>query len=788
MIQKNIAASDELGSRLAGLFDGAAKDFALARELGAYLGVKRTGEGQGRFVFWTPAAVNHSEPTAAEIFLAVYRPQESQNYPGTTRTVVFRRTLIPLESRAEFSYALIDGLRFGNRNAVGDLYDLVFVYPDGTVRHEPDPLAWSVPYGAAAPGELYDVEAMFEGRADGDHFSENLLDGTRRIIAPATMLEIHPGTASPDGSFAGLTEIYRQISERLEAGTDLEPWQRGYTGYDAIQLMPIEPTIGYEGGPAYWSPGTPDETGRVEVAIRAPDAINWGYDSLIAGSPAPQPSYLRSGRPHELLELIECLHAVPGGGIKVVLDVVYGHLDNQSLDCMNPGYFAGPNMYGQDFRYRDPMVRTMILEMLRRKALYGIDGIRVDGAQDFKFWDEQRQQLLHDDELLALINEVEVTAGNLKYKPWMIFEDGRPWPREDWELASSYREITKRLANVYQWGPLTFAHNTPFLFTFWISKWWRIREVAKYGGRWITGTSNHDTLRRGTQVDPGARINTYLGEDLPEIFRRGYDSPAGHLFDTIMPGIPMDFLQANLRVPWSFIRNTDRKWGPKVMAEESAFLDWTLRDDEYTHEWVFPRLKELGFLSLVDLKTFVRALGNTLAICNFDAAAAAELMNNIRPKPAGPAVLDAEVLVQIARRWMEDVRDLCSVHRWRDKADAEALGFAENLRAVRRSHRWLMESMTGGDQLKRLEEAEGAVVFAVYRRDPATGDAALMVANMEGTEKAVELERLPFSAEIMSDIAGGKWRLGSASPGVAARPMPDGVIELANGQGILWLQ
>jgi hypothetical protein len=30
---------------------------------------------------------------------------------------------------------------------------------------------------------------------------------------------------------------------------------------------------------------------------------------------------------------------------------------------------------------------------------------------------------------------------------------------------------------VFQWGPLTFAHNTPFLYTFWLSKWWRIREI-----------------------------------------------------------------------------------------------------------------------------------------------------------------------------------------------------------------------------------------------------------------------------------------------------------------------
>ncbi len=95
---------------------------------------------------------------------------------------------------------------------------------------------------------------------------------------------------------------------------------------------------------------------------------------------------------------------------------------------------------------------------------------------------------------LELMNNVVQEVAGKRYRPWMIFEDGRPWPRDDWELASSYREVTRQFENVYQWGPLTFAHNTPFLFTFWVTKWWRIKEITQVGSHWITGCANHDTL------------------------------------------------------------------------------------------------------------------------------------------------------------------------------------------------------------------------------------------------------------------------------------------------------
>jgi hypothetical protein len=126
-----------------------------------------------------------------------------------------------------------------------------------------------------------------------------------------------------------------------------------------------------------------------------------------------------------------------------------------------------------------------------------------------------------------------------KYRPWFIFEDGRPWPEADWELSSDYRAVieNQRDDDVFQWGPLTFAHNTPFLYTFWLSKFWRIQEILRCGSNWISGCANHDTLRRGTQINPKLNINTRLGDTRMEILDKAYDHHAAQMLSLrCLPG------------------------------------------------------------------------------------------------------------------------------------------------------------------------------------------------------------------------------------------------------------
>jgi glycosidase len=166
----------------------------------------------------------------------------------------------------------------------------------------------------------------------------------------------------------------------------------------------------------------------------------------------------------------------------LILDVVFGHSDNQGLRASTSHYFAGPNMYGQNLDYQNPAVRAILLEMQRRKVDFGADGVRVDGAQDFKWWDPARRSCATTTTTCVHGRHRAEVAGT-QYRPWFIFEDGRPWPDEDWELSSTYRAVIEgqRDPDVFQWGPLTFAHNTPFIYTFWLSKYWRIREILEVG-------------------------------------------------------------------------------------------------------------------------------------------------------------------------------------------------------------------------------------------------------------------------------------------------------------------
>ncbi len=515
------------------------------------------------------------------------------------------------------------------------------------------------------------------------------------------------------------------------------------------------------------------------VELRRPDMTNWGYDIITVASPAPNPAVLGSKRPDELVDFIATLHNFPGKPIKILFDIVYGHADNQSLPLLNKHYIAGPGMYGQNLDYRQPMVRAILLEMQRRKSNFGVDGLRVDGAQDFKYWDATAQELKHDDDYLRLMNDLVQEVAGTRYLPWMIFEDGRPWPRDDWELASSYREITKKLPNVVQWGPLTFAHNTPFLFTFWVSKWWRICEITQVGSHWITGCANHDTLRRGTQVPTDARLNTYLGGNLPQIFKKGYDNPAAKLFDyAIMPGIPMDFINAAMRAPWSFIRNTDDRWGVKVVSEESRFLDWIMTDALFAQDEVFPRLKKLGFIDLAELRRFMKSLDNVVRMSDYDLPVMAKLLNAVEPPLPGPA-FSPDSLKAIARTWMDDVHEFCNVAYYMDDVDAAQAAYNLAVREFRRQRPFLRQNFTPQDHFAYQHPTAGTVLFYGLRHAP-NGEQILFLANMEGAPRTLTPLALPIP-----HLTQDGWQVALATPGLVVTAV-DQPLTLRDSEGVVF--
>jgi len=778
-------ATQELIAWARGVQTEASSPFAAAQQLVRRLG-SHCRDGRAEIGFWAPELVEGEIPTS-QILLEILTPCEPIDLRVDQQAILFRRERVPLALDGEYLWGVIEGIEAGSREHVGAFYWVRYKDRKGTWQTIHDPLAYSVPFGAFAPAELYDIERLDRERADRGYFArldaQPDLDGVPRIGPPVNILQIHTNTASLPGTLAGLGDIYSTIGHKLRAGQSLTPAEQNYAGYDAIQLMPIEPTIAYEAGPPFWKMTDGDPTAEeVTVNLRRPDTSNWGYDIVIAASPAANPTVLGSRRPDELVDLITILHNFPGKPIKIIFDIVYGHADNQALPLLNRHFFAGSGMYGQEMSFGHPVVRAILLEMQRRKSNYGVDGLRVDGAQDFKYWDSEAQEMVHDDEFLTLMNDVEQEVAGQRYRPWMIFEDGRPWPRDDWELASTYREVTKQHPNVWQWGPLTFAHNTPFLFTFWISKWWRLEEIAQVGSRWITGCANHDTLRRGTQVDPASRINTYLGDTLPEVFKNAYDNPAAKLLDyACLPGIPMDFINASMRAPWSFIRNTDDRYSVKVMCEERYFLDWAVDGAHFQQEHAFQRVKALGFSTLGEFQRFLHTLDHAGKIAGYDLAATVVLLRSAGPALAGPAPTTKD-LKALARAWMDDVHDYCNVARYVDEQEADRTQFNLAVREFRRKRPWLMEDLGPGEHFDHYHPCDGTVLFYSLRRAPGNSEQVLFVANMEGAPRTVRPVSVPLPG-----LPQDRWQLALSSPGLQAGGA-DQETTLCDSQGAVFVR
>jgi hypothetical protein len=493
-----------------------------------------------------------------------------------------------------------------------------------------------------------------------------------------------------------------------------------------------------------------------------PDTTNWGYDVVIAGMATINPVLLETGRPDELVDFAAALHNFPGKPKMLILDVVFGHSDNQGLNALAPHYFAGPNMYGQNLDYRNPYVRAILLEMQRRKVNFGADGVRVDGAQDFKWWDHSEQTLRHDDDYLKEMSAIVQDVGGLKYRPWFIFEDGRPWPQEDWELSSTYRAVINDQPDddVFQWGPLTFAHNTPFLYTFWLSKFWRIKEILAHGSNWISGTANHDTLRRGTQVNPKLNINTRLGDTRMKILENAYDNPAVSMLTyAVFPGIPMDFLNATARANWGFIRNQDDRYGVKVVAEEAISLKWQVDEYRYSRPGNFTRLKSLGFETRQDLARFLEFLPALVDVTEYDLATIARLLQAVEPPLSGPKHISVQDLKDIARAWMDDMHEYCNVYHSLTMLDPRQTGFMRGLREFRLTNPWLRENFGESDRFRYVEPIDGRTIFCAHRKGPDGGE-LFAVTHMEGLETE-EIEPLDFLPETLSRDG---WTLKIKSP------------------------
>jgi hypothetical protein len=350
-------------------------------------------------------------------------------------------------------------------------------------------------------------------------------------------------------------------------------------------------------------------------------------------------------------------------------------------------------------------------------------------------------------------------------------------------LSSTYRAVieTQRDPDVFQWGPLTFAHNTPFLYTFWLSKWWRIREIMDTGAQWISGCANHDTLRRGTQINPKLNINTRLGETRMEILDKAYDNPAVSLITyAAFPGVPMDFLNASARASWGFIRNQDDQYGVKVVAEEAISLKWQVDEYAYSVPMAFRRLKGMGFETRADLARFMEFLPALVEVTGYDLDVIAKLLDEVDPPLAGVRPVTPAALKAIARAWMDDMHDYCNVSGYEATLGDAQTTFTLALREFRHARPWLRGNLGGDDVYDYIRPIDRRALFTVLRHGPC-GEQVYAVAHMEGAA----LEDIDPLALPVPGIEGEGWSLALRTPPIGSDYL-GGSITLRDSMGLVF--
>jgi len=199
-----------------------------------------------------------------------------------------------------------------------------FLLPDGL--KVPDPASRFNPDDVHAPSEVIDPAAY--AWAD--------TDWRGRPWEEAVIYELHVGTFSPEGTFAG-------VEARLDYLVEL--------GITALEIMPV---------------------------ADFPGQRNWGYDGVLQF--APDAAY---GRPEDFKRLIDAAHA---RGLMVFLDVVYNHFgpEGNYLYAYARSFFNQRHVtpWGSAINFDDETsgART-VRDFFIHNALYWLDEYHLDGLR-----------------------------------------------------------------------------------------------------------------------------------------------------------------------------------------------------------------------------------------------------------------------------------------------------------------------------------------------------------------------------------------------------------------------
>ncbi|GAB18823.1 malto-oligosyltrehalose trehalohydrolase [Gordonia effusa NBRC 100432] len=202
---------------------------------------------------------------------------------------------------------------------------------DGDSTPLPDPRATGLPDGVHKPGSAYTTPADAWCR---DGYDDATWPG--RAVTDAVLYELHIGTFSAEGTFAGAIN-------HLDHLVDL--------GVSMVEVMPVN---------------------------SFPGAHNWGYDGV--GWYAVDETY---GGPAGFVDFVLACHR---RGLAVCLDVVYNHLgpSGNYLPRFGPYLSSGRNTWGEsvnlDGPYSDPVREYIIDNALRWFDEFHIDALRLDAV------------------------------------------------------------------------------------------------------------------------------------------------------------------------------------------------------------------------------------------------------------------------------------------------------------------------------------------------------------------------------------------------------------------------
>ncbi|MGE0384495.1 MAG: malto-oligosyltrehalose trehalohydrolase [Gammaproteobacteria bacterium] len=265
-----------------------------------------------------------------------------------------------------------------------------FVLDDGSAV--PDPASRCNPDGVHAASAVVDP-AAFE-------WPDEQWRG--RPWEQAVIYELHVGTFSPQGTFAG-------VEDRLDYLAGL--------GVTALEIMPVAAFPGHRG---------------------------WGYDGVLPF--APHPAY---GTPEQFKHLVAAAHA---RGLMVILDVVYNHFgpDGNYLHAYCPEFFnpAHHTPWGAAINFDGARSRT-VRDFFVHNARYWIgeyqlDGLRLDAIH--AICDESAPDIV--EEILAALR-ADAGAAPRGRQVHVILENDRNQARY---LAASRPRTRGACGGVAQWN------------------------------------------------------------------------------------------------------------------------------------------------------------------------------------------------------------------------------------------------------------------------------------------------------------------------------------------------